>query len=190
MGRLLFRNSWPMCGPDGSTSSSSKGPSREAGRAWRRPISFQPSGTQIGWRPSVRRPYHLHYGARRQPDVSACNEGGAIEFLTKPSRDQDQDLLDGVQLSLSRDRFRRENEKALADLSERIGWLGVGEREITIYVARGRLSKEIAGHIGIAGATVKIHLIEAMRKMNARSLPELGGMADRLKLMSAKPQTS
>jgi len=57
-------------------------------------------------------------------------------------------------------------------------------------MARGRLSKEIAGHIGIAGATVKIHLIEAMRKMNARSLPELGGMADRLKLMSAKPQTS
>jgi DNA-binding CsgD family transcriptional regulator len=86
--------------------------------------------------------------------------------------------------------FRLENEKALADLSKRIGWLSAGEREIMIHIVRGRLSKEIAGHIGIAGGTVKIHLIEAMRKMNAQSLPELGRMADRLKLVSAKLQTS
>jgi hypothetical protein len=59
-----------------------------------------------------------------------------------------------------------------------------------IHIARGRLSKEIAGHIGIAGATVNIHLIETMRKMNAQSPPELGRMADRLKLVSAKRQTS
>jgi FixJ family two-component response regulator len=116
--------------------------------------------------------------------------GGAIEFLTKPSRDQDQDLLDGVQLGLSRDRIRRENEKALADLSERIGSLSPREREIMIHIARGRLSKQIAGHIGIAEATVKVHFSRAMRKMNAQSLPELGRMADRLMLVSAKPQTS
>src|SRR6202042_3731736 len=112
-------------------------------------------------------------------------KGGAIEFLTKPFRDQE--LLDGIQLGLSRDRVRRENEKALADLRERFGSLSPREREIVIQVAQGRLSKQIAGDIGIAEATVKVHRSRAMRKMNARSLPELGRMADRLKLVSEKP---
>ena len=115
-------------------------------------------------------------------------KGGAIEFLTKPFRDQD--LLDGIQLGLSRDRVRRESEKALADLRERFESLSPREREIMIEVARGRLSKQIAGDIGIAEATVKVHRSRAMRKMNARSLPELGRMADKLKLVSEKPQHS
>src|SRR5262245_33255421 len=66
----------------------------------------------------------------------------------------------------------------------------VREREIMIQVARGRLSKQIAGDIGIAEATVKVHRSRAMRKMNARSLPELGRMADKLKLVPEKPQRS
>jgi len=115
-------------------------------------------------------------------------KGGAIEFLTKPFRDQD--LLDGIQLGLSRDRVRRENEEALADLRERFGSLSPREREIMIHVAQGRLSKQIAGDIGIAEATVKVHRSRAMRKMNAHSLPELGRMADRLRLVSEKPQSS
>ena len=115
-------------------------------------------------------------------------KGGAVEFLTKPFRDQE--LLDGIQLGLSRDRVRRENEKALADLRERFGSLSPREREIMIHVAQGRLSKQIAGDIGIAEATVKVHRSRAMRKMNAHSLPELGRMADRLKLVSEKPQSS
>jgi FixJ family two-component response regulator len=115
-------------------------------------------------------------------------KGGAIEFLTKPFRDQD--LLDGIQLGLSRDRVRRESEKALADLRERFESLSPREREITIHVAQGRLSKQIAGDIGIAEATVKVHRSRAMRKMNAQSLPELGRMADKLKLVSEKPQHS
>ena len=82
-------------------------------------------------------------------------KGGAIEFLTKPFRDQD--LLDAIQLGLSRDRARRENEKALAALRERFASLSPREREIMIQVARGRLSKQIAGDIGIAEATVKVH---------------------------------
>ena len=82
-------------------------------------------------------------------------KGGAIEFLTKPFRDQD--LLDGIQLGLGRDRVRRENEKALADLRQRFGSLSPREREIMIHVAQGRLSKQIAGDIGIAEATVKVH---------------------------------
>jgi FixJ family two-component response regulator len=115
-------------------------------------------------------------------------KGGAIEFLTKPFRDQD--LLDAIQLGLSRDRDRRENDEALAGLKERFGSLSPREREIMIQVARGRLSKQIAGDIGIAEATVKVHRSRAMRKMNARSLPELGRMADKLKLVAEKPQRS
>jgi FixJ family two-component response regulator len=108
-------------------------------------------------------------------------KGGAIEFLTKPFRDQD--LIDAIQLGLARDRARRENEMALAGLKERFGSLTPREREIMIEVARGRLSKQIAGDIGIAEPTVKVHRSRLMRKMKARSLPELSRMADRLKLV-------
>jgi FixJ family two-component response regulator len=113
-------------------------------------------------------------------------KGGAIEFLTKPFRDQD--LIDAIQLGLSRDRTRRENDSALTDLKHRFGSLSPREREIMIQVARGRLSKQIAGDIGIAEATVKVHRSRAMRKMKARSLPELGRMADKLKLVPDKLQ--
>jgi FixJ family two-component response regulator len=113
-------------------------------------------------------------------------KGGAIEFLTKPFRDQD--LLDAIQLGLSRDRAQRENEKALAALRERFASLSPREREIMIQVARGRLNKQIAGDIGIAEGTVKVHRSRLMQKMNARSLPELGRMAEKLKLVSEKPQ--
>lgn len=113
---------------------------------------------------------------------------GAIEFLTKPFRDQE--LLDAIQLGLARDRARRENEKALATLRARFESLSPREREIMIDVARGRLSKQIAGDIGIAEATVKVHRSRGMRKMNARSLPELGRMVDKLQLVLEKPQHS
>ena len=109
---------------------------------------------------------------------------GAIEFLTKPIRDQE--LLDAIQLGLTRDRVRRENESALADLKERFGALSPREREIMIQVARGRLSKQIAGEIGIAETTVKVHRSKAMRKMDARSLPEFGQMAAKLNLVPEK----
>jgi FixJ family two-component response regulator len=113
---------------------------------------------------------------------------GAIEFLTKPFRDQD--LLDAVQLGLSRDRVRRESERDLALLRERFGSLSPREREIVVQVARGRLSKQIAHDIGIAEATVKVHRSRAMQKMRAHSLPELGRMADKLKLVPDTPQTA
>jgi FixJ family two-component response regulator len=115
-------------------------------------------------------------------------KGGAIEFLTKPFRDQD--LIDAIQLGLSRDRVRRESEKDLAALRERFGSLSPREREIMIQVARGRLSKQIAGDIGIAEATVKVHRSRAMHKMKARSLPELGRLVDKLKLVTEEPQRS
>jgi FixJ family two-component response regulator len=115
-------------------------------------------------------------------------KAGAIEFLTKPFRDQD--LIDAILLGLARDGARRENEKDLADLRERFASLSPREREIVIQVARGRLSKQIAFDIGIAEATVKVHRSRAMHKMKAGSLPELGRMADRLKLVPDRPQHS
>ena len=107
-------------------------------------------------------------------------KGGAIEFLTKPFRDQE--LLDAIKLGLSRDCTRRENQKALTALRERFESLSPREREIMVQVAHGRLSKQIAGDFGIAEATVKVHRSRLMHKMKARSLPELSRMADKLKL--------
>ena len=108
-------------------------------------------------------------------------KGGAIEFLTKPFRDQE--LLDAIQLGLSRDRARRENEEALVVLRERFASLSPREREIMVQVARGRLSKQIAGDIGIAEATVKVHRSRLMRKMKANSLLALSRMAEKLQLV-------
>lgn len=111
-------------------------------------------------------------------------KGGAIEFLTKPFRDQE--LLDAIQLGLARDRARRENEEGLAVLRERFVSLSPREREIMIEVARGRLSKQIAGDIGIAEATVKVHRSRLMRKMKANSLLALSRMAEKLQLVPDK----
>jgi FixJ family two-component response regulator len=120
------------------------------------------------------------------PMTVQAMKGGAIEFLTKPFRDQE--LLDAIQLGLSRDRVRRENEEAMVALRERFAALSPREREIMIQVARGRLSKQIAGDIGIAEATVKVHRSRLMRKMNARSLVALSRMAEKLQLVSQEPQ--
>ncbi len=103
-------------------------------------------------------------------------KGGAIEFLTKPFRDQD--LLDAIEAGLARDRARRENEKALSALRERFGSLSPREREIMIEVARGRLSKQIAGDIGIAEATVKVQPqpsdAKKLKHVRSRVLPNGG----------------
>jgi FixJ family two-component response regulator len=114
-------------------------------------------------------------------------KGGAIEFLTKPFRDQD--LLDAIQLGLERDCSRRENETDLVALRERFGSLSPREREILIQVARGRLSKQIAFDLGIAEGTVKVHRMRVMQKMKASSLPELGRMVDKLKLPGKPPHS-
>jgi FixJ family two-component response regulator len=107
-------------------------------------------------------------------------KGGAIEFLTKPFRDQD--LLDAIQQGLARDRAWLENEKAMAALRTRFETLSPREREIMALVVTGRLNKQIAGDIGISEITVKVHRSQVMRKMKASSLPDLARMADRLKL--------
>jgi FixJ family two-component response regulator len=114
------------------------------------------------------------------PMTVQAMKGGAIEFLTKPFRDQD--LLDAIQLGLERDRSRRKNETAMGDLRARFETLSPREREIIVHVVRGRLSKQIAGDFGISETTVKVHRSNLTRKMKARSLSELTRMADKLKL--------
>src|SRR6202007_966714 len=98
-------------------------------------------------------------------------------------------LLDAIQLGLASDSDRREREEAMTALKERFDSLSPREREIMIEVARGRLSKQIAGDIGIAEATVKVHRSRLMRKMKARSLPALSRMADKLKLIPEVQQS-
>ena len=115
-------------------------------------------------------------------------KGGAIEFLTKPFRDQD--LLDAVEAGLARDRARRDSDRALSALRERFEALSSREREIMVQVTAGRLNKQIAHDIGISESTVKVHRTHLMRKMKARSLPELSRMADVLKLIPEKPARS
>jgi FixJ family two-component response regulator len=120
------------------------------------------------------------------PMTVQAMKGGAIEFLTKPFRDQD--LLDAIRLGLALDRNRLNEVEALTALKERFGLLSPREREIMIQVACGRLSKQIAGDLGIAEATVKVHRSRLMRKMKARSLPALSRMADKLKLVPEEQQ--
>ena len=119
------------------------------------------------------------------PMTVQAMKGGAIEFLTKPFRDQD--LLDAVEAGLVRDRARRESERALAALRERFDTLSSRERDIMLHVVAGRLNKQIAHDIGIAESTVKVHRTNLMRKMKARSLPELSRMADTLNVRRPQP---
>jgi RNA polymerase sigma factor (sigma-70 family) len=116
------------------------------------------------------------------PMTVQAMKGGAIEFLTKPFRDQD--LLEAVEAGLARDRARRESERALAALRERFDTLSSREREIMLHVVAGRLNKQIANDIGITESTVKVHRTHLMRKMRAHSLPELSRMADTLNVRS------
>ena len=122
------------------------------------------------------------------PMTVQAMKGGAIEFLTKPFRDQD--LLDAVEAGLARDRDRRESDKALGSLRERFETLSARERDVMVQVTAGRLNKQIANDMGIAESTVKVHRTHLMRKMKARSLPELSRMADMLKLSPEKAQRS
>jgi FixJ family two-component response regulator len=114
-------------------------------------------------------------------------KGGAIEFLTKPVRDQD--LLDAIQLGIERDRGRLEDEKALTGLRARLETLTPREREVMALVATGRLNKQIAYEIGVSEITVKVHRGQVMRKMQAASLPDLARMADRLNLTRERSQS-
>jgi FixJ family two-component response regulator len=112
-------------------------------------------------------------------------KAGAIEFLTKPLREQD--LLDAVQTGLDRDRARRESDKTVTELRSRYDSLTGREQEVIGYVASGLMNKQIAGEIGISEITVKVHRGNLMRKMGAKSLADLVRMVDALGLQRPKP---
>jgi FixJ family two-component response regulator len=111
-------------------------------------------------------------------------KAGAVEFLTKPFRDQD--LLDAIQQALDRDRTVRNQRAAIEELRGRFASLTSREREVMKLVVAGLLNKQIGAELGTSETTVKIHRHQVMEKMEAGSLPELVRMADRLGILVPK----
>jgi RNA polymerase sigma factor (sigma-70 family) len=124
-------------------------------------------------------------------DISMSVEAikaGAIDFLTKPLREQQ--LLDAIHTGIERDRARRTEEKNAAQLQERFDSLTPREREVLTLVVTGRPNKQIAAQLKLSEMTVKIHRSQTMRKMKAKSLVDLVRMADTLKVSSRESQAT
>ena len=111
-------------------------------------------------------------------------KSGAIEFLTKPLREQE--LLDAVQAGIDRDRVRREDAKLVAELQERFTSLTAREQDVMALIITGRPNKQIADELKLSEATVKVHRSQIMRKMRARFLVDLVRMADKLGISAGK----
>jgi FixJ family two-component response regulator len=118
------------------------------------------------------------------PMTVRAMKAGAVEFLTKPFRDQD--LLDAIQVALERDRTRRQREAEVAILRERLESLTPREREVLPLVVSGLLNKQVAAELGTTEATIKVHRSQLMRKMGADSLPELVRMAEKIGIYGSK----
>ena len=113
-------------------------------------------------------------------------KAGAVEFLIKPFHDQD--LLDAVQMALERDRLRRLRDSEIADLQRRLRTLTPREREVLPLVISGLLNKQIAAEMNASEATVKVHRSQLMRKLEAKSVPDLVRMAEKLEIRAATPK--
>jgi FixJ family two-component response regulator len=112
------------------------------------------------------------------PMTVRAMKGGAVDFLTKPFRDQD--MLDAVMMAIERDRSRREADKLLAGLQASLDTLTAREREVLALVSSGLMNKQIAAELGLAEITVKIHRGHIMKKMGAKSLADLVRKAETL----------
>ena len=119
------------------------------------------------------------------PMTVRAMKAGAVEFLTKPFRDQD--LLDSVQIALDRDRARRAQDKAVHEVRVHFDALTPREQEVIAFVTAGLMNKQIAAELGVSEITVKVHRGSVMKKMGARSLADLVRMADTLRIKRARP---
>jgi FixJ family two-component response regulator len=120
------------------------------------------------------------------PMTVRAMKAGAVEFLTKPFRDQD--LLDAVQIALERDRKRRAEDRAIDELRAHFDALTPREQQVISLVTAGLMNKQIAAELGVSEITVKVHRGSVMKKMGARSLADLVRMADALGIRRSKPQ--
>ena len=114
------------------------------------------------------------------PMTVRAMKAGAVEFLTKPVREQD--LLDAVRVALERDRERRERDEKLLGLKVKFESLSDRERQVLSLVTSGLLNKQMAGQMNLSEVTVKVHRHNLMKKMNARSVPELVKMAEAIRI--------
>ena len=144
-------------------------------------LDFQDRLARLG----LRIPIVFITGHADVPMTVRAMKAGAVEFLEKPFRDQE--LLDAIQVGLAHDRGRRESDRLLAGLREKLGALTARERQIMPLVTSGMLNKQIASEIGVSEITVKVHRGQLMRKMGARTLADLVRMADKLGL-HAQPE--
>ena len=118
------------------------------------------------------------------PMTVKAMKAGAVEFLTKPFRDQD--LLDAIQVALDRARMKEEKERVVSDLKRNFGTLTPREQEVMARITGGLLNKQVAAEIGVSEVTVKVHRGNVMRKMAAKSFADLVGMADLLGIRRTK----
>jgi FixJ family two-component response regulator len=112
-------------------------------------------------------------------------KSGAVEFLTKPFRDQD--LIDAIQAAIARDQSRRAEARLVVDLRRRFAALTPREQDVMRHVVSGRLNKQVAGDLNLSEARIKALRGQIMRKMQAETLPELVRIADRLGITAGKP---
>jgi FixJ family two-component response regulator len=119
------------------------------------------------------------------PMTVKAMKAGAVEFLTKPVREQD--FLDAINIALERDRARRANDEKWSELKSHFDSLSDREREVMSFIIAGLLNKQIAGEINLSEVTVKVHRHNLMKKLRAKSVPELVRMAD---VLGLRPRNS
>jgi FixJ family two-component response regulator len=138
-------------------------------------LEFQAQLTQLG----VRLPVIMMTGYGDIPMTVRAMKRGAMDFLSKPFRDQD--MLDAVMAAIERDRQRRTADDNASQVRQRFGTLTPREQQVMMLVTTGKMNKQVAGDLGLSEITVKIHRGAAMRKMGARTLADLVRMAEVVK---------